>query len=1028
MYLFTRVLVLMGVLSICHSTASSQNITILNSQSVHHSQTMDQRWYDGFQSFGYNANIQDYDFLDNDCLIDETDVLIVSTAVKNISTAHRSKIKSFVDSGGMLYLQGEFETHYPGNEFFYELANAYGDNFTWGNSFLGDIGPVNILTPLNNNHNNTNQLNYFWYGLDATFSGPFTPIVNKGGNDLGFIFKPQVANAGVIITMTDQDWIRLGHGNAFLQNIIQYLAHSANNLTQVYPGVEIATNDQNFCQGEDAFFTSEIITPNNGQLYPSVTGYQWLLNGQPILGENGPTLTINTLQDGDVIECQIEVEHGCKSFNDISNPILMAPIFPINTASISISINQLTTCENATNEFELDIINPDGITISQFQWGLNNIQLTNTNTDNLTFNDLMNGDQISIRYAVDDPCYGEIWVDGMTLDVIIYASVQPTVLLNNPILEFCEGAPESYSITGEYWGTDPVIEWLVNGIVTETGSANFTPNNLNPGNHTITANVWSSEPCVAESMVQSTPMIVTVNAAGVLVGNLVAATTELCQGVPAEFTIEQADLGTAGIVNWYVDGNLMPQSGLTFQLSNPQNNQEVHAVLSTSADCYAVNTLNLDPIVLSISENQTPYISIDADALKVCHGQSVTLEANGNFWGDNPVIDWIVNGVSQNVATTTALELAVYDENTIVQANLISDFECVTTNEVISENLVLATAPISIEALSITPEHCAQKDGGISIAVDGGFGTMVATWDDGNRNLERTELSAGIFNITIIDSLGCEVAESFEVPEEIGPQIQQLDIVQPDCEVQSFGQTRITLDVPETEVSIYWMDEFQNEIADGNAALELTPGNYMVEIVDDFGCVTNESFEIEEIHPIFVAAETAFEMQLGETMELDPGVISGDENISYSWSSNIEALECTDCETITIAPTESSRYELILTNSSGCTEVVAFEVRVRKNYEVYLPNVFSPNGDGSNDFWNISVGDQVASVEKISVFNRWGAPVYQNSQPTPNNSSEGWDGTYKGKSVQPGVYIATVEVIFKDGEKQVFSGDISILR
>ncbi len=91
--------------------------------------------------------------------------------------------------------------------------------------------------------------------------------------------------------------------------------------------------------------------------------------------------------------------------------------------------------------------------------------------------------------------------------------------------------------------------------------------------------------------------------------------------------------------------------------------------------------------------------------------------------------------------------------------------------------------------------------------------------------------------------------------------------------------------------------------------------------------------------------------------------------------------------------------------------------------EIFIPNSFTPNGDGINDVFNIKT---IAQFSKFNMFiyNRWGQLVFET-----DDAAEGWDGTFKGKMVQMDVYNYKIEAIVKaSNEKKVYSGRVTVVR
>jgi gliding motility-associated-like protein len=102
--------------------------------------------------------------------------------------------------------------------------------------------------------------------------------------------------------------------------------------------------------------------------------------------------------------------------------------------------------------------------------------------------------------------------------------------------------------------------------------------------------------------------------------------------------------------------------------------------------------------------------------------------------------------------------------------------------------------------------------------------------------------------------------------------------------------------------------------------------------------------------------------------------------------------------------------------------VIAIEEPVPdKENVVYLPNVFSPNGDGKNDLF-YARGENISQLN-LKVYNRWGELVFESK-----DINAGWDGKYKGKECAEGVYFYVAEVTFANGETAVKKGNVTLIR
>jgi len=148
---------------------------------------------------------------------------------------------------------------------------------------------------------------------------------------------------------------------------------------------------------------------------------------------------------------------------------------------------------------------------------------------------------------------------------------------------------------------------------------------------------------------------------------------------------------------------------------------------------------------------------------------------------------------------------------------------------------------------------------------------------------------------------------------------------------------------------------------------------------------------------------------------------------SYAWSP-VNDLSCADCLDPTATPATTTTYTITVTNAGGCkaTDDVTLNVRCDKS-QVFIPNTFTPNGDGVNDRFYAS-GKGVTIIKRFSVYNRWGQLVYNANNIPINDPTYGWDGTFKGEQVKPDVFVYIIDATCESGEPIQLKGDISLVR
>lgn len=148
---------------------------------------------------------------------------------------------------------------------------------------------------------------------------------------------------------------------------------------------------------------------------------------------------------------------------------------------------------------------------------------------------------------------------------------------------------------------------------------------------------------------------------------------------------------------------------------------------------------------------------------------------------------------------------------------------------------------------------------------------------------------------------------------------------------------------------------------------------------------------------------------------------------NYSWSPPY-AISCDTCYHTIVTPSVTTTYTFTATSIHGCTSSADVTIHIFcESSEVFIPNTFTPNGDGMNDRFYVS-GKGISTITKMQIFNRWGELVYEAHNIMPNDASVGWDGQYKGIVLEPDVFVYIIEATCNLGEHFTYKGDISIVR
>lgn len=198
----------------------------------------------------------------------------------------------------------------------------------------------------------------------------------------------------------------------------------------------------------------------------------------------------------------------------------------------------------------------------------------------------------------------------------------------------------------------------------------------------------------------------------------------------------------------------------------------------------------------------------------------------------------------------------------------------------------------------------------------------------------------------------------------------------------------------------------------------LNDGLYDVQLIvtNQYGSdtVTYYSFiKIESVPTAFAGPDTS--MYWGSSYQLSAG-----GGITYSWSPYL-GLDSTTTPTPIASPLETTVYTVTIADGSGCYTTRQVLVTILHDNDFFVPTAFSPNGDNRNDYLFLR-GNNLYGI-RFTIFDRWGEKVFET-----NNQSIGWDGTYKGKDLNPGVFTYIVTINYSDGTTLSKTGSVTLIR
>lgn len=320
--------------------------------------------------------------------------------------------------------------------------------------------------------------------------------------------------------------------------------------------------------------------------------------------------------------------------------------------------------------------------------------------------------------------------------------------------------------------------------------------------------------------------------------------------------------------------------------------------------------------------------------------------------------------------------------------------------------------------LETQPAVCLGNEGVLQVReVTGGQGPyrLNISTDIFDSTIQVNGLAAGVHPYTIQDNKGCVYLDTFfiekiEDPPIASPQIQVTDCDQSTYEIDLNGVTGGT---PPYEV-------FLNNVAYPDLVIsDLSYGDYELEVVDHAGC--RSGLTILNLHKIPV-----IELQNNDTLIL-PGSpiylsVTGDVDLlnNINWASNDFNCVCTD--TLLMHPSEDLYFFSFAATTYGRECLVNRKFRIKYLDEhIYIPNSFTPNGDGTNDVFEIFAPNH--ELITVQIYNRWGGKVY-----SYRGMDAPWDGSNGSSSNEAGVYTYIAQLMDTNGKIIQKAGMVTLIK
>lgn len=367
-------------------------------------------------------------------------------------------------------------------------------------------------------------------------------------------------------------------------------------------------------------------------------------------------------------------------------------------------------------------------------------------------------------------------------------------------------------------------------------------------------------------------------------------------------------------------------------------------------------------------------------------------------------LDMLLSG-SYNLVLTDNLGAEIYNQDTNINA----------------------PDAIGIELIEEIGIDCVgDATGEISSIITNAIGSIRFDWSNMSSDERLTNVTSGSYTLTVSDVNGCSASATIILsePQAITATIQESNIT---CNSTDGGSIIITDINGGTGPFLTSIDGVNFE--DQSEYNNLPENDYTVTIMDVNGCLLQENISIIMESAFTIDALGPFAINEGESISIDLNLDF--VPISIAWSPD-SSLSCTDCEIAVADPLEDIVYIVTIIDPAGCELSTDISVTVEElvitdlaSDDIYIPNVFSPNLQGSVDavFRPFFSSDTDIVVTSFTIFDRYGNISHEEL----DGSVDGWNGFINDIVAQIGVYVYKLNYIV-DGNERIEVGSFTLLR
>jgi gliding motility-associated-like protein len=614
-------------------------------------------------------------------------------------------------------------------------------------------------------------------------------------------------------------------------------------------------------------------------------------------------------------------------------------------------------------------------------------------------------------------------VDYANVLVKVTTDVSRSISIEASSNNVCPGTLVTFTAIPVNGGNLPVYQWQVNGVNAGVNSPSFNTSALVDGDK-VTCIMTSNAQCAPVGNVTSNSITMNVSTNTITSVSIAAAQNNICEGTIVNFIATPVNGGSTPIYQWKVNGVNAGVNSANFSSDTLINGDKVSCMMTSSSSACSVSANVVSNVItIVMNANLTPSVSIAASQNNVCEGTTVNFTATPVNGGSTPVFQWQINGINTGMNSTTLSSNSLVNGDKVT-CHITGNARCATPSGATSNVVTMVINPYVTPSITIaasTNNICPGElitfnanplNGGLAPA----YQWQVNGLNEGNNTAtfaSTTFVNGDVVKCIITSNAPCTAiptANSNSIIVVVNPPVSPSVDITVSANNICYGDRITFTAIPKNggNAPVYqWKVNGNPTGTNSNKFISSNLNNNDVVscfLTSNTHCAVpvtaisnNISMFINPLPIVYAGEDKTIEK--GDNIKLTATASGNVSDVTWSPSAGLNDYKSFSP---TASPDNTTLYTVTVRSSGGCTSTATVKITVL--IKITIPNTFTPNGDGTNDVWEIkNLTDYADSY--VKVFNRWGAEVYRSS-----GNADAWDGTRKGKPLPAGTYYYIINL------------------